>query len=135
MRLTHRITKDDLRRDALYASQRRGRQVSKLRILYRTTVWLIWGWLLPILGIMSLLFHLVWIPYFQPISSAISLAEAKTQSVSVAGESSTPTQPLLPTPLQPIDQPLPLIFDFCISGPNLQNLNFCISKPITQEKP
>lgn len=135
MRFTDRANVHELRRDALVVSARRGRVVSKLRIWYRTMAWLIWSWFLPVLGIVALLVHLVWIPYFQPISTAIELA-AQPQLVITGQQPSAPTLTLLPPPLPSIDAvALPLILDFCISKPNIQDLDFCISKPSTQEKP
>ena len=49
------LTSDELRVAALAASVRRGAPVARRRIVQRWSVWLVWGWLLPVIGLVTVL--------------------------------------------------------------------------------
>lgn len=64
------VTTEALRAAALAASTRRGRVVSRRRIALRWLGWLMWRWVLPLMGLVTLLAALVALAATQLIGQA-----------------------------------------------------------------
>lgn len=75
------VTTEALRVAALAASARRGLSVARRRIVLRWLGWLLWRWLLPIIGLTTLLAALVALAVWQYVGSAPATVTPSTHSV------------------------------------------------------
>lgn len=72
------MTTEALRVAALAASARRGLSVARRRIAMRWLGWLVWGWLLPIIGLSTLLAVLIAVASWQFVGDAVAYDAAQT---------------------------------------------------------
>lgn len=72
------VTTEALRVAALAASARRGLSVARRRIVMRWLGWLVWGWLLPIIGLATLLAVLIAVASWQFVGDAVAYDAAQT---------------------------------------------------------
>lgn len=87
------VSTEELRTAVLKASNRRGRSVSRRRIALRWLGWLTWGWILPIVGlatVLSILLVLAALQFFGP-NAVINMAQTwLNQQFGSYGYHSTP---------------------------------------------
>lgn len=84
------MTTEALRVAALAASARRGLSVTRRRIVLRWLAWLVWAWLLPIIGLATLLAALIALTSWQFVGDAVAYDAAQTWLEQQFGAAKTP---------------------------------------------
>lgn len=72
------VTTEALRTAALAASARRGLSVARRRIVMRWLAWLVWGWVLPLIGLATLLAVVTALASWQLVGDAVAYDAAQT---------------------------------------------------------
>lgn len=71
------ITTEELRQEALAASAKRGKWVSRRRIFRRWLVWILWSLVLPIIGLLAVFATLVGVAFWQYMGHDTAYAAAQ----------------------------------------------------------
>lgn len=99
------VTTEALRVAALAASTRRGLSVARRRIVMRWLGWLVWGWLLPIIGLTTLLAVLIAVASWQFVGDAVAYDAAQTWLEQQFGDVKTPQKTKQPSRNQSSNPP------------------------------
>ena len=88
------LTSEGLRAAALSASAQRGVQVARRRIVLRWTAWLAWRWLLPVIGLATVLAVLLVFASIQFLGPAKVFDTSQTWLAEQLGQPKTKTAPI-----------------------------------------
>ena len=79
------MSSEELRAAALSASLRRGKPVARRRVAMRWLGWLLWGWLLPVIGLLTVCAVAVTLAAMQYFGQSVVLDTAQTWATEQLG--------------------------------------------------